>query len=365
MFVTGVFASNSAYPVPYSSVLFFPCPEWLCFGIQIMLNQSLQRFARLPILQIETPLEKLDRLSQVLGREIYVKRDDATPFALGGNKVRKLEYLGAAAIEAGADVLITAGAIQSNHVRQTAALAARLGMDCVALLENPIATSDANYLTNGNRLLLDLFGTTVRMVDNLDQADQQLQVVAAEYQAKGRRPYVVPIGGSNALGALGYVRCGLELARQAKAQQLSFSAVVLPSGSAGTHAGLALALAQVMPETPVVGVTVSRTVSEQSPKVEKLLQDLAALLAPAPLVGAQVNLWDGYFAPGYGFPNPAGLDAIQQLARLEGLLLDPVYTGKAMAGLIDQVSSGGIPGNGPVLFLHTGGSPALFAYHQG
>lgn len=328
-----------------------------------MLNQTLQGFARLPLLQTETPLEKLDRLSLALGRDVYVKRDDATPFALGGNKVRKLEYLGAAAIEAQADVFITAGGIQSNHVRQTAALAAKLGMECVALLENPIATNAFNYLTNGNRLLLDLFGTTVRMVDNLDSADQLLQSVADEYRARGRRPFVIPIGGSNALGALGYVRGGLEIARQAQASQLSFSAVVLASGSAGTHAGLALALAQVMPATPVIGVTVSRSVSEQAPKVEALLQALISLLSPAPLVPASVHLWDEYFAPGYGFPNAGGRDAIALLASLEGLLLDPVYTGKAMAGLVDGITQHRIPGNGPVLFLHTGGSPALFAYH--
>jgi len=327
-----------------------------------MLTQLLQKFNRLPIMQTETPLEKLDRLSEVLGRDVYVKRDDATPFALGGNKVRKLEYLGAAAIEAGADILITAGAIQSNHVRQTAALAARLGMGCVALLENPIGTTASNYLTNGNRLLLDLFGATVRMVDSLDRANELMQATADEYIAKGHRPYVIPIGGSNPLGALGYVRCGLEIARQARERQLEFSAVVLPSGSAGTHAGLALALAQVMPDTPVIGVTVSRLVADQLPKVETLIQGLDEMLKPVPLVKTRVVLWDEYFAPGYGFPNEAGLDAIRLVAGMEGLLLDPVYTGKAMAGLLDGIRNQRIPGSGPVLFLHTGGSPALFAY---
>lgn len=328
------------------------------------LAASLARFNRLPLFSAPTPLEKLARLSARLGREIWVKRDDATSFALGGNKVRKLEYLAAAALEAGADTLVTAGAIQSNHVRQTAAVAARLGMECVALLENPIGTTDANYLGNGNRLLLDLFGTRVELCEGLTDPDRQLAELAARLRAEGRKPYVVPIGGSNALGALGYVGAGLELADQAAQQGVSFSAVVLASGSAGTHAGLALALAHVWPDMPVVGVTVSRPRETQAPKVERLLAQTAALLGVAAPAAERLILWDTYFAPRYGEPNQAGQEAIRLLASLEGLLLDPVYTAKAMAGLLDGVATGSMPGTGPVLFLHTGGSPALFAYHS-
>ena len=192
--------------------------------------------------------------------------------------MRKLEYLAQDALAHGADVLVTAGAIQSNHVRQTAALAARLGLGCVALLENPIGTADRNYLENGNRLLLDLFGTEVQLVPNLDTADQLLAEAAERLRAAGRKPYVVPIGGSNALGALGYVRAGLELAEQIKAGGVRPSAVVLASGSAGTHAGLALALEHALPGIRVVGVTVSRPDATQRPKVEGLLQRTAELL---------------------------------------------------------------------------------------
>ncbi|MBT8767722.1 D-cysteine desulfhydrase [Metapseudomonas boanensis] len=328
-----------------------------------MLNAALSRFPRLELVPSPTPLEKLERLSQKLGRAIYVKRDDITPFALGGNKVRKLEFLAADALAAGADTLVTAGAIQSNHVRQTAALAARLGLSCVALLENPIGTSDSNYLSNGNRLLLDLFGTEVELVANLDNADELLAATGERLRAAGKRPYLVPIGGSNALGALGYVRAGLELAEQIKASGETFSAVVLASGSAGTHAGLALALEHALPGTRVVGVTVSRPDATQRPKVEGLLQRTADLLGVDVPASLRVELWDQYFAPRYGEPNAGTLEAVRLVASHEGLLLDPVYTGKAFAGLLDGVAAGAFAGEGPVLFLHTGGSPALFAYH--
>lgn len=328
-----------------------------------MLNAALARFPRLELVPLPTPLEKLDRLSQKLGRAVFVKRDDITPFALGGNKVRKLEFLAADALAQGADTLVTAGAIQSNHVRQTAALAARLGLGCVALLENPIGTADSNYLSNGNRLLLDLFGAEVELVANLDNADELLAAAGERLRAAGKRPYLVPIGGSNALGALGYVRAGLELAEQIKASGETFAAVVLASGSAGTHSGLALALEHALPGTRVVGVTVSRPDATQRPKVEGLLQRTADLLGVPLPAGLKVELWDQYFAPRYGEPNAGTLEAVRLLASHEGLLLDPVYTGKAFAGLLDGIATGAFAGDGPVLFLHTGGSPALFAYH--
>lgn len=329
-----------------------------------MIAAALARVPRLELVTSPTPLEPLAHLSRQLGRDIRVKRDDITPFALGGNKVRKLEYLAQDALAQGADVLVTAGAIQSNHVRQTAALAARLGLGCLALLENPIGTADRNYLENGNRLLLDLFGTEVQLVPNLDTADQLLAEAAERLRAAGRTPYVVPIGGSNALGALGYVRAGLELAEQIKAGGVRPSAVVLASGSAGTHAGLALALEHTLPGIRVVGVTVSRPDATQRPKVEGLLQRTAELLGVPVPTGLRVELWDQYFAPRYGEPNAGTLGAIRQVASSEGLLLDPVYTGKAFAGLLDGLERGAFEGNGPVIFLHTGGSPALFAYHS-
>jgi len=320
----------------------------------------LHQFPRLELLGAPTPLEHLPRLSDYLGRDIFIKRDDFTPVAMGGNKLRKLEFLAADALREGADVLLTAGAIQSNHVRQTAAVAARLGLKCVALLENPIATHAENYLSNGNRLLLDLMDAEVVMVDALNNPAEQLAEQAARLEAQGFRPYIVPVGGSNALGALGYVECAQEIAHQSEGV-VDFAAVVVASGSAGTHAGLAVGLEHLLPETELVGVTVSRQVEAQLPLVERLRQSLAETLEVQ--AKAPITLWDDYFAPRYGEPNDEGMAAVKLLARLEGILLDPVYTGKAMAGLLDGVSQNRFRREGPLLFIHTGGAPALFAYH--
>ncbi|WP_342606533.1 D-cysteine desulfhydrase [Pantoea agglomerans] len=320
----------------------------------------LHQFPRLELLGAPTPLEHLPRLSDYLGRDIFIKRDDFTPVAMGGNKLRKLEFLAADALREGADVLLTAGAIQSNHVRQTAAVAARLGLKCVALLENPIGTHAENYLSNGNRMLLDLMDAEVIMVDALNNPAEQLAEQATRLEAQGYRPYIVPVGGSNALGALGYVECAQEIAHQSEGV-VDFAAVVVASGSAGTHAGLAVGLEHLLPETELVGVTVSRQVEAQLPLVERLRQSLAETLEVQ--AKAPITLWDDYFAPRYGEPNDEGMAAVKLLARLEGILLDPVYTGKAMAGLLDGVSQNRFRREGPLLFIHTGGAPALFAYH--
>ncbi|BBV75752.1 D-cysteine desulfhydrase [Klebsiella electrica] len=322
--------------------------------------QNLTRFPRLELIGAPTPLEYLPRLSDHLGREIFIKRDDVTPLAMGGNKLRKLEFLAADALREGADTLITAGAIQSNHVRQTAAVAAKLGLHCVALLENPIGTRAENYLTNGNRLLLDLFNTQVEMCDALTQPNVQLEELATRIEAQGYRPYVIPVGGSNALGALGYVESALEIAQQCEGA-VELSSIVVASGSAGTHAGLAVGLEQLMPGAELIGVTVSRKAADQLPKVVALQQAVANSLELQ--ATARIQLWDDYFAPGYGTPNDEGMEAVKLLAQLEGILLDPVYTGKAMAGLIDGINQKRFKDEGPILFIHTGGAPALFAYH--
>ncbi|HEP1896487.1 TPA: D-cysteine desulfhydrase [Kluyvera cryocrescens] len=322
--------------------------------------QNLTRFPRLEFIGAPTPLEYLPRFSDYIGRDIFIKRDDVTPLAMGGNKLRKLEFLAADALREGADTLVTAGAIQSNHVRQTAAVAAKLGLHCVALLENPMGTNAENYLSNGNRLLLDLFNTQVEMCDALTDPNAQLAELATRIEAQGFRPYVIPVGGSNALGALGYVESALEIAQQCEGA-VSISSVVVASGSAGTHAGLAVGLEQVIPDAELIGVTVSRKVADQLSKVVTLQQEIARSLELTAHAG--ITLWDDYFAPAYGIPNDEGMEAVKLLARLEGILLDPVYTGKAMAGLIDGISQKRFKDEGPILFVHTGGAPALFAYH--
>jgi len=239
-------------------------------------------------------------------------------------------------------------------------VAAKLGLHCVALLENPIGTRAENYLTNGNRLLLDLFNVQVEMVDALNDPTAQLDELATRLEAQGFRPYVIPVGGSNALGALGYVESALEIAQQCEGA-VNLSSVVVASGSAGTHAGLAVGLEQLLPDAELIGVTVSRSVADQKPKVVTLQQAVAEQLELK--AKADIVLWDDYFAPGYGTPNEEGMEAVKLLARLEGILLDPVYTGKAMAGLIDGIAQKRFKDEGPILFVHTGGAPALFAYH--
>ncbi|BAE74186.1 D-cysteine desulfhydrase [Sodalis glossinidius str. 'morsitans'] len=322
------------------------------------LAQRLAGVPRLDIIGPPTPLEHLPRLSDFLARDIFIKRDDLTPLGLGGNKLRKLEYLAADALRQGADTLLTAGAIQSNHVRQTAALAAKLGLHCVALLEKPIDTPAGNYLTNGNRLLLDLFQCEVIACEALTQPAQQLADASLRLEAQGFRPYVIPVGGSNALGSLGYVGCALEIAHQCQGV-IQPGAVVVSSGSGGTHAGLEVGLAAVLPETAFIGVTVSRRSEQQRPLIASLAAQVSeqlSLAAPA----AEITLWDEYFAPGYGQLNDEGREAIALLARLEGIVLDPVYAGKAMAGLIDGLERDRFP-DGPLVCSCI--PAALFAYH--
>ena len=198
------------------------------------------------------------------------------------------------------------------------------------------------------------------MCDALTDPNAQLAELATRLEAQGFRPYVIPVGGSNALGALGYVESALEIAQQCEGA-VSISSVVVASGSAGTHAGLAVGLEQVMPDAELIGVTVSRKVADQLPKVVTLQQEVARSLELTASAG--ITLWDDYFAPAYGIPNDDGMEAVKLLARLEGILLDPVYTGKAMAGLIDGINQKRFKDEGPILFIHTGGAPALFAYH--
>ncbi len=321
------------------------------------LQQKFAQFNKVDLLNTSTPLNRLNNLSRLYEREIYIKRDDMTPLAMGGNKLRKLEFLIADALAKNAKIIVTAGAIQSNHVRQTAAVAAMFGLECVALLENPIQSDDANFLHNGNKLLTDLFGTRCVMCDEL--TDPQAQMLELIKKLDLQEAYIVPVGGSNALGALGYVQCAIEIEQQTP-EHIVFDKIIVASGSAGTHAGLAIGLQELLPATQLIGVTVSRTQQDQAPKVEKLQLELAQLLEIKNT--PNIQLWDSFFAPMYGMPNSAGLDAIKLLAQKEGILLDPVYTGKAMAGLIDYLENS--TEKTPVLFIHTGGAQALFAYSE-
>lgn len=316
------------------------------------------RFAVLP-----TPLEPLPNLSSDLGHDIWIKRDDCTGFALGGNKVRKLEFLMADAIAKGADTIVTAGGTQSNHVRQTAAAATKLGLSCECILER-VRTDDL-YETNGNVFLDHLFGATPHFVEHGADVDQAQAALCDQLAANGKLVYSVPVGGSNPLGCLGYVECAFELATQFGEADLHPSAIVHASGSAGTQAGLLVGLALAGLEIEVLGMCVSRDGETQQTRVYELVDALCTLVNRQDLLDIIDVRCDGaYVGPGYGVPTPGMTDAIQRVARTEGVFLDPVYTGKAMAGLIDYAGTGKLEGRGPIVFLHTGGAPALFVYPE-
>jgi L-cysteate sulfo-lyase len=324
----------------------------------------LARFPRVRLVHAPTPLEPLPRLSAHLGGPtLWVKRDDCTGLATGGNKTRKLEFLVGEARAQGADTLITQGATQSNHVRQTAAAAARFGLKCEALLEQRIDTEDRDYLQGGNVFLDHLFGATLHHRPDGTDMTAALDELATNLRARGARPYVIPGGGSNTTGALGYVAGGLELLQQANEQHLRIDAVVTATGSTGTQSGLVTGLAGANSNIPVVGISVRAPRVRQEQAVSALAQATAERLGVrGGIPSAAIVVDDRFVGPGYGLPTPEMVEAVTLFARLEGILLDPVYTGKAAAGLIGLIREGRFAKDETVVFLHTGGSVALFAY---
>jgi L-cysteate sulfo-lyase len=323
-------------------------------------------FPRVPLGHSPTPLEAMPRLSEALGGpQIWVKRDDCTGLGGGGNKTRKLEYLMAAARQQGADTIITPGAVQSNHARQTAAAAAKLGMDCHLLLENIAADSDRDYRTNGNILLDRIFHAQLHQFPNGTDLDLAAESLTDELREAGKVPYIIPTGGSNALGALGYVAGAVELMEQAKSRKLSIDHLILATGSAGTQAGLVAGLLSNESTISVLGICVSRSAEEQEKKVEALCcQTLELLECKRALPREAIRANGDFVGQGYGLPTREMIKAVALAASSEGLLLDPVYTGKAMAGLAALVRNGEFSADDNLVFLHTGGSPALFAYRS-
>ena len=326
----------------------------------------LSRFPRLHFAHLPTPLEPLYRLSEQLGGpKIWIKRDDCTGLAGGGNKTRKLEFLIADALATNADCVITQGATQSNHTRQTAAIAARHGLDCHILLEDRTGFKDEDYNYNGNVLLDELFGASLRMVPSGTEMNVAMQNIAKELEGKGKKPYVIPGGGSNHVGALGYVNASIELLNQANNMDLRIDELVHGTGSAGTQAGLVAGMVASNSGIPVLGIGVRAPHDAQRASVLKLAKQTAAHMGIPDVVSEKdVHVNCNYVGEGYGMPSQETLDAIKLLARLEGILLDPVYSGKAMAGLIDLVRQGRYTSKQNVVFLHTGGSEALFGYRK-
>ena len=324
----------------------------------------LSRFPRVFLAHLPTPLEKLDRLSKELGGpEIWIKRDDCTGLSTGGNKTRKLEFLMAEAQAMGADTVMTQGATQSNHARQTAAFSAKLGMACHILLEDRTGSNDANYNGNGNVLLDHLHGAaTSKRAGGMDMA-AEMEAVAGRLRAEGRVVYIIPGGGSNATGALGYVNCAFELVSQANDRGMVIDHLVTATGSAGTQAGLITGLKAINAQIPLLGIGVRAPKDKQEENVYNLaLKTAEKLGCPGVVARADVVADSNYVGSGYGIPREDTLEAIRMFAALEGLLLDPVYSGKGAAGLIDYCRKGHFKKGQRVVFLHTGGSAALFGY---
>lgn len=322
----------------------------------------LARFPRVRLAHLPTPLEPLPRLSEALGIDLWIKRDDCTGLAGGGNKTRKLEFLLGDALEQGADTLVTQGAVQSNHVRQTAAAAAAHGLKCDIILEARTGSTANDYLNNGNVLLDRLFGATLRTVPRDTDMVAELEKTAEAVRARGGRPYVIPGGGSNAIGALGYVDCAREIVVQADELDLPVDHIVTATGSAGTHAGLVAGLAVMGADIPVLGIGVRAPKARQEANVLKLAHQTAALLGRPDAVTPQMVVADcDYVGEGYGLVDEAVIEALKLAARTDAILLDPVYTGKAMKGLIALAKSGRFQGE-TVVFLHTGGAQGLFGY---
>lgn len=325
----------------------------------------LSRFARHRLAHLPTELEPLDRLSEALGGpQIFVKRDDCTGLATGGNKTRKLEFLVGDALAKQADTLVTVGATQSNHVRQTVAAAAKAGLKCHVLLEREVVRDD-DYETNGNVLLDKLLGATFHHCEKVKDLNDEGRALTEQLSKEGAKPYFIPAGGSNPLGALGYVDCAFEIAKQTDAQDIQFSALYLATGSQGTQAGLLVGFAMQESPIPVHGIAVSRPGEDQAKRVLNLARLTETLLKTGLIVfDDQVFCHGGFYEPGYGEPNAGMIEAVKLCAQTEGLLLDPVYTGKAMAGMIAHIREGRYDKTDILVFLHTGGQAALSAYRS-
>jgi len=326
----------------------------------------LSRFPRVSLGHMHTPLEFMPNLTKLLGGpDLYIKRDDCTGLATGGNKTRKLEFLMAEAVAQGADTVVTQGATQSNHARQTAAAAVKLGMRCEILLERRVETMGADYESTGNVFLDSLHGAHYQFRPNGTDMNAEAEAYGEELRAQGRNVYVIPGGGSNTTGALGYVNAALELLTQANDMNLRIDHLVHATGSTGTQAGLVVGLEGSNAGIPVYGISVRAEKAAQEENVHKLAQATAEVVGVKGGIAREAIVANSdYVGAGYGQPTEGMREAVTLLAQTEAILLDPVYSGKGMAGLIDLIRKGHFKKGENVVFLHTGGAVALFAYQS-
>lgn len=324
---------------------------------------------RIRLAHLPTPLEPMERVSKHLGGpRLWIKRDDCTGLSTGGNKVRKLEFVLADALAAGADTVVTAGAMQSNHSRQTAAAAARLGLKCHLLLWNMTGCRERAYLENGNILLDRLHGATVHELsgegatDPLTYLNGEVDKVTQRLRQGGARPYAIPVGASNARGALGYAGCARELIAQAGEHHLKIAAVVHRSGSAGTQAGLVAGFATAQAQIPVLGIGGGESPGELEELAYRLAVEAASLLGEPSAVKRSAVVATDPKPVTYGHLTSEIAEIISLFARTEGILIDPVYTGPALLGLIELIRQGRFARDADVVFIHTGGTASLFSY---
>jgi len=329
----------------------------------IDVDEILSKFPRACLQHGPTPLERLNRISNQLGIDLWIKRDDLTGLGFGGNKVRQLEfYLGAAQAK-GADTILITGAVQSNYVRTAAAAAAKLGLAAILQLEDRVPGKGDIYRKSGNVLLGQMLGADYMYYpygEDEAGADKALHQKADELSAQGRVPYVIPLGLNNPpLGALGY----MVAARELLAQKADFDAIVIASGSGMTHGGMLAGLRASGSKTLVYGICVRRDQIAQQARIKTVTDNILTLVRDdIGVTDSDINTWDGSLAPGYGLMGPSAQKATDMMAHMEGLFLDPVYTAKTFAGVIGLLEAGVIRPDMRVLFVHTGGSPALFAY---
>jgi L-cysteate sulfo-lyase len=328
-------------------------------------SARLAKFPRLGLARTPTPLEPLKRLSAHLGGpRLWVKSEDATGLGYGGNKLRKLDYVLHEAIAMGADTLVSGGVVQSNSQRQVAAAAAKLGLAChLAVYHGRLAPPTPEYEFSGNALLNKLYGATLHDTPWTGDRNQAIEDLSAQLRRDGRKPYTVPYGVSNALGAVAYTSAAVEISEQANALGFTPAAIVHCTGSGSTQAGLVVGASVCAPKTRVVGIDIDAEPERVREDVVRYAVEAAAMLE-TPFANSDVEVVAGHAGPAYGVPHDATLAAIKLAGRLEGMSVDPVYSGKGLAGLIALIQEGRWRADEDVVFIHTGGSTALFAYAQ-
>jgi len=318
-------------------------------------------FNRISLGHFPTPIEYLKNITNNLnGPKIYIKRDDCTGLATGGNKTRKLEFLMPDAIHNQADLVVTVGAVQSNHTRQTAAACAILGLKCLIVLEQRLADAPNAYMTSGNVFLDKLFDAEVILCPREKDVKEYAEEIMAERKNKGANPYYIPVGGSNHIGELGYVECMKEIVEYDKDN--SFTHIVLATGSGGTHSGSIVGKTYYKSNIKIVGISVKDKKSDQEEKVFKLAQTSCDYIDCEHPKKEDVLVFDGYVGGGYGVPTEGMKEAVKLMAAKEGILLDAVYSGKGFDGLLDLISKKYFKDTDKLLFIHTGGAASLSAY---